>query len=121
MSRTRTAIAILGSFLLGILSSVIARDFILDWWYGPAQFVVLDEDIELSDGHRQGMTCPGPPGGGVLAGTPLVVRAHGAKKLVELRFTYYGKDLPSTIDAADAPANRRRTRCVNPWEQSTPE
>lgn len=121
MSRSAITLIVLTSFIAGSVSSIIIQRQILDWWFGPAQVAVLNQDIELGYGNPEGTTCPGSPAGGLLAGTPLVIRKHGAVKYIELRFEYVGKDMPATTDFPTPPPRPNEIQCVNmPWGQNSP-
>lgn len=110
MSRAVIAVA---SFIVGALSAGVARDLVRDWWFGPAEVAVLNRDLELGYGNEEGTTCPGSPAGGLLAGTPLVIRKRGIWKLVEVRFQYAGKDLDAATDVQVPPPGFQPVACAN--------
>ncbi|AKF85858.1 hypothetical protein MFUL124B02_17725 [Myxococcus fulvus 124B02] len=114
MSRSAIFLIVLASFIAGGVSCAVGEELVLDIAYGPVQTVVLGQDIALGYGNPEGTTCPGAPGGGLFAGTPLVVRGRGAIKVVTLRFSYAGKDLPTTADAQTPPAGMNGIQCVSP-------
>ncbi|MCP3062248.1 hypothetical protein LXT21_26005 [Myxococcus sp. K38C18041901] len=114
MSRSAIFLIVLVSFIAGGVSCAVGQELVLDIAYGPVQSVVLEQDIALGFGNSEGTSCPGTPAGGVFAGTPLVVRGRGAIKLVTLRFSYAGKDLPTLAGGQTPPAGMNGIHCVNP-------
>ncbi len=121
MSKTAACLIAIASFVAGTIAAIPAHGLALDSWFGPAQVAILNQDIELGYGNPEGTTCPGSRAGGLLAGTPLVIRKHGAVKFIELRFEYTGKDLPAASDFPTPPPGPNKIQCVNRhWGLNSP-
>ncbi|MCP3099560.1 hypothetical protein LZ198_11850 [Myxococcus sp. K15C18031901] len=101
-------------FVVGFGAGLFVREWAEALVSGPAETLVLGEDVAL-EFAKEDDSCPGSPAGGLMAGTRLQVRNHGPFRTVELRLSYISnKELPRREVPYGPPAGFEKRMCVRP-------
>lgn len=99
------------AFLLGGGAGFLGRELAEVALMGPAETLVLSRDLPLDFLKTDG-SCSDRPAGGLLAGSRVIVRSHGAVKYVQMKFSYVGEMLPSSQEPFEPPEGFQRGVCI---------